>query len=257
MRSSWRLDSVTGPESTRDALNQFVRITTDVGQTVTPSSAMSKLRLKISMSLDGFVAGPNQSVENPLGIGGDAAARVGRSARRPGGRRMASRAARSTRARAWSRSRSRTSAPRSWGATCSAAIPGPWDAEQALERLVGRQSAVPSSGVRAHASRARAARAWKAERRSRSSPTASKSALEQARRAARRQGCVARRRRRAPRGSILLAGLVDEMEINLVPDAARQRRAAVRRRRRRSARARARANGRGAEGDAPQVLARR
>jgi dihydrofolate reductase len=29
-----------------------------------------KLRLKISMSLDGFVAGPSQSVENPLGIGG-------------------------------------------------------------------------------------------------------------------------------------------------------------------------------------------
>jgi dihydrofolate reductase len=32
---------------------------------------MSKLRLTISMSLDGFVAGPNQSVENPLGIGGE------------------------------------------------------------------------------------------------------------------------------------------------------------------------------------------
>ena len=31
---------------------------------------MSTLRLKIAMSLDGFVAGPNQSVENPLGIGG-------------------------------------------------------------------------------------------------------------------------------------------------------------------------------------------
>jgi dihydrofolate reductase len=31
---------------------------------------VSKLRLKISMSLDGFVAGPKQSVENPLGIGG-------------------------------------------------------------------------------------------------------------------------------------------------------------------------------------------
>ena len=31
---------------------------------------MSKLRLKISMSLDGFVAGPEQSVKNPLGIGG-------------------------------------------------------------------------------------------------------------------------------------------------------------------------------------------
>lgn len=31
---------------------------------------MSRLRLKISMSLDGFVAGPNQSVDSPLGIGG-------------------------------------------------------------------------------------------------------------------------------------------------------------------------------------------
>jgi dihydrofolate reductase len=29
-----------------------------------------KLRFKISMSLDGFVAGPSQSVDNPLGIGG-------------------------------------------------------------------------------------------------------------------------------------------------------------------------------------------
>ena len=33
---------------------------------------MSKLRLKISMSLDGFVAGPDQSVKNPLGVGGEA-----------------------------------------------------------------------------------------------------------------------------------------------------------------------------------------
>jgi dihydrofolate reductase len=31
---------------------------------------MSKLRLRISMSLDGFVAGPDQSTTNPLGIGG-------------------------------------------------------------------------------------------------------------------------------------------------------------------------------------------
>ena len=31
---------------------------------------MPKLRFWISMSLDGFVAGPGQSVENPLGIGG-------------------------------------------------------------------------------------------------------------------------------------------------------------------------------------------
>jgi dihydrofolate reductase len=31
---------------------------------------MSRLRFTISMSLDGYVAGPNQSVENPLGEGG-------------------------------------------------------------------------------------------------------------------------------------------------------------------------------------------
>jgi dihydrofolate reductase len=32
---------------------------------------VSKLRLKITMSLDGFVAGPNQSEEDPLGVGGE------------------------------------------------------------------------------------------------------------------------------------------------------------------------------------------
>ena len=32
---------------------------------------MSKLRFRISMSLDGFVAGPSQSLNDPLGIGGE------------------------------------------------------------------------------------------------------------------------------------------------------------------------------------------
>lgn len=31
---------------------------------------MAKLRLRISMSLDGYVAGPSQSVQDPLGVGG-------------------------------------------------------------------------------------------------------------------------------------------------------------------------------------------
>ena len=31
---------------------------------------MSKLRSGITMSLDGYIAGPEQSVENPLGVGG-------------------------------------------------------------------------------------------------------------------------------------------------------------------------------------------
>jgi len=32
---------------------------------------MNKLKLTITMSLDGYVAGPEQSLENPLGIGGE------------------------------------------------------------------------------------------------------------------------------------------------------------------------------------------
>lgn len=32
---------------------------------------MQKLRFRISMSLDGFVAGPQQSVDHPLGVGGE------------------------------------------------------------------------------------------------------------------------------------------------------------------------------------------
>ena len=32
---------------------------------------MPKLRFRISMSLDGFIAGPNQTVKEPLGVGGE------------------------------------------------------------------------------------------------------------------------------------------------------------------------------------------
>jgi dihydrofolate reductase len=35
-----------------------------------PRSEMSRLKLSITMSLDGYVCGPNQSAENPLGVGG-------------------------------------------------------------------------------------------------------------------------------------------------------------------------------------------
>jgi hypothetical protein len=34
-------------------------------------TSMSQVRCHISGSLDGFVAGPNQGVENPLGEGGE------------------------------------------------------------------------------------------------------------------------------------------------------------------------------------------
>ena len=33
---------------------------------------MSKVRFQITMSLDGYVAGPNQSMKDPLGVGGEA-----------------------------------------------------------------------------------------------------------------------------------------------------------------------------------------
>src|ERR671922_1235581 len=56
------------------------------------TTGVSKVRVHISVSADGYVAGPNQSLENPLGEGGEAArvggcaAGVARTAR-DGGRR--------------------------------------------------------------------------------------------------------------------------------------------------------------------------
>src|SRR5919109_1796590 len=37
----------------------------------TQGGSMSKLKLNITMSIDGFVAGPDQSPEHPLGVGGE------------------------------------------------------------------------------------------------------------------------------------------------------------------------------------------
>jgi dihydrofolate reductase len=37
----------------------------------TEGGSMSKLKLNITMSIDGFVAGPGQSLEHPLGVGGE------------------------------------------------------------------------------------------------------------------------------------------------------------------------------------------
>ena len=54
---------------------------------------MDKVRFRISMSLDGFTSGPEQSVEAPLGIGGEDL-HDGRSSSPRGGARTSSRAAR-------------------------------------------------------------------------------------------------------------------------------------------------------------------
>src|SRR5215218_7834448 len=49
---------------TSDALGGHTSMSTEGG-------SMSKLKLNITMSIDGFVAGPGQSPEHPIGIGGE------------------------------------------------------------------------------------------------------------------------------------------------------------------------------------------
>src|SRR2546430_13343280 len=49
---------------TSDALGGPTSMSTEGG-------SMSKLKLNITMSIDGFVAGPGQSQEHPLGVGGE------------------------------------------------------------------------------------------------------------------------------------------------------------------------------------------
>src|SRR5438045_2028346 len=46
----------------------------------TEGGSMSKLKLNITMSIDGFVAGPDQSPEHPLGVGGEEGALGGGAA---------------------------------------------------------------------------------------------------------------------------------------------------------------------------------
>src|SRR4051812_36897771 len=61
----------------RRARSLDARRVLDAGRTASRSdrcdteTVMSKLKLNITMSIDGFVAGPNQSPEDPLGIGGE------------------------------------------------------------------------------------------------------------------------------------------------------------------------------------------
>ena len=93
---------------------------------------MTRLKFSLSMSLDGFIAGPDQSRENPLGEGGMALhewafARAG--------------SADESRRSSTPISGARTPAPSSWAATCSARSAA--TGATRVERLVGRRSAVP------------------------------------------------------------------------------------------------------------------
>ena len=97
---------------------------------------MSKLRCHISISADGFVAGPNQSEAEPLGEGGEQLHDwvVSLAAWREPHGKQGGEVNEST--PIWRRA-SRTSAPASWVATCS----GPREAAigvTGVEGLVGR-----------------------------------------------------------------------------------------------------------------------
>ena len=116
---------------------------------------MARLRVNsFSISLDGFGAGPNQSLDNPLGVGGEALHEwARRDAHVP--------------ADVWQRRRHDRHRRRLRGARLRQhrrvdprpqhVRPGPRPvARRQLERLVGRQSAVPRARLRADASPARA-----------------------------------------------------------------------------------------------------
>jgi len=108
---------------------------------------MPKVRVHtFAMSLDGYVAGPDQSPDNPLGLGGTQLhewAFATRSGRQMVGRTVATRVSTTTS----SPKASWASAPPSWGATCSARSAG--HGQRRVDRLGGRP-ALPPPGVRAH-----------------------------------------------------------------------------------------------------------
>ena len=118
---------------------------------------MAKLILDISMSLDGYVAGPDQSLKDPLGIGGDQLHEWGFAAE------------------AWREAHGREGGERNadyevigaldgdigatvMGRKMYSGGSGPWEDDPNADGLVGRRPAVPPPGVRAHPPRARAAR---------------------------------------------------------------------------------------------------
>ena len=203
------------------------------------------------MSLDGFVAGPAQSVENPLGIGG---MRLHEWV-------FPLAAWRSMHGLAGGEVNESTPVVEESLANIGATVmgrhmfggpPGAWVRREPWNGWWGTQPAVSSPGIRPHTSSTQAARA----RRRNELHVRHRGHRGGARTGAAGAGDqdvslagganVARQ--------YLAAGLVDEMEIHLVPTLLGSGERLFDGRRR-SARARAGANGRHPTGDAPQVLA--
>ena len=205
------------PNITIESPGEPVPSRTAAAQPAAPAPDSAECRSSgsaITMSLDGYMAGPNQSLENPLGEGGKACtsgrSRPRRSARRTGGRRRGGRARR----RARGAVEPRTSARRSWGGTCSArsAASGATATGRVGGVTIRRTTSLCSCSRTILASRSPMA----AARPSTSSPTASRQRSSGRVEAAGGQD-VAIGGGAATVQQYLRAGLVDEFEVHVVP----------------------------------------
>ena len=161
---------------------------------------MAKVRLDISMSLDGYVAGPDADARACRSARAASAARVGlraqelpRAPRRRGGESNADDEIVAEGLRAQRR--------RVMGRQDVQRRRGPLGGRSERRRLVGRRAALRRAGLRAHASRARAGGHAGPARRSHFVTGGIEAALEQARAVAGDKDVLARRRRRASRSS--------------------------------------------------------
>ena len=124
------------------------------------------MRVKASrLSIDGYGAGPDQSLENPLGVGGHATARVDIPHPHVGAAHVRATTGGETGVDDDFAARSFENVG-AWilGRNMFGPVRGPWP-DESLARLVGRRPALPHAGVRPHAPPAPAARRCRAARR--------------------------------------------------------------------------------------------
>ena len=176
--------------------------------------AMGKLKVSISMSLDGYVAGPDQTEQNPLGIGGEQlhewvvplrAFREGHGRRRRRGQREHADRRGDPRQRRRDHHGPKHVRWRAWTV-----------GRRPLEGLVGRQPALPQPGLRSHPPR-RASR-WSC----RAEPPSTSSRMGSSRRSSRPGQPPATRTYpwaavRVAAQQYLAAGLLDEIVVSIVP----------------------------------------
>ncbi len=174
---------------------------------------MAKLRFNITMSLDGYVAGPDQSLEHPLGVGGEALhewALATRSFRATHGMEGGATGLDDDQVASWKANIGATL----MGRNMFGPVRGDWKDEE-WRRLVGRRPAVPHARLRPDASPARPRRDGGRHhlplrhRRDRGSARAAVDAAEGRDVSIGGGASVAQQ--------YLRAGLVDELTIHVVP----------------------------------------